>query len=496
MNRLSRISGFLLLAAALLLVLAVMLAPILKLAAYTVPAADDFRYGRATHQAWEESGRMGAVLKKGAETAADIYREWQGTYAAIFLMTLQPAIFGPEYYGVTAYLMIGSLLIGTFILVWTLGKYVLKCAYAIRLILFALLSIACVGFLPFPYEAFYWYNSGIYYVFFYALSLLLFSLMIAFYHRPRGRKTNALLAVPMLLLCAVIGSGNFATALILALLLLFFALLALLVKRDGTPVFWLAFAILTASLLVSVLAPGNAAHTTAAGGLAGAARAIVKALVYAVLYGIKWTTLPILLLGLIMLPAAWRTVKGMDFSFRLPWLPPVASLLLLGAGYTPTFYTIDFVGPDRLLDIQFFLYVTLLYANMFYLTGWLNKQVLRDIDESRVRLKRRAALGAALLTVALFVVVSVPESQGCLSTRATAIMRDGSAAAFRDEMDARFNQFLAPEADHVICRPLSVRPNPLYVMYDLSDDPDWVVNRWLADYFGLASIAAIDKPAP
>lgn len=94
--------------------------------------------------------------------------------------------------------------------------------------------------------------------------------------------------------------------------------------------------------------------------------------------------------------------------------------------------------------------------------------------------------------MALFAAFCIPESQGCLSTRAAILLADGSARTYHEGLAARYALCLESETGDVVCEPLTDWPEPLFVMYDIGPDPDNPINRLVADYFGLHSIRTLD----
>ena len=111
MNRQTLSRLYLIAALAVLLALTL---PLLALAPYAVPAADDYSYGTQTHLAWRESGSVPAAVAAAGRTAVRTWHGWQGTFSAVFLMALQPAVFGERLYAITPYLMLASLFAGVF----------------------------------------------------------------------------------------------------------------------------------------------------------------------------------------------------------------------------------------------------------------------------------------------------------------------------------------------------------------------------------------------
>ena len=78
--------------------LAVSLGPLFLIGWYAHPCADDFSYGFPTALAWSSSGSFLEVLESALQNTGRVYQNWQGSFAAVFLMSFQPAIFGERMY--------------------------------------------------------------------------------------------------------------------------------------------------------------------------------------------------------------------------------------------------------------------------------------------------------------------------------------------------------------------------------------------------------------
>ena len=99
-------------AIASLIVLAALLVPMLAIAKYDVPINDDYSYGQNTARVWNSTHDLAQVLKTALQMVRFVYENWQGSYSAVFLMSLQPGIFGIHAYFWTFVIMTGFLLLG------------------------------------------------------------------------------------------------------------------------------------------------------------------------------------------------------------------------------------------------------------------------------------------------------------------------------------------------------------------------------------------------
>ena len=81
------------------------------------------------------------------------------------------------------------------------------------------LTFCAMQFCYKPADSFYWFNGGIYYTFFFALSYVLLGLLTLAV-KGESNKARALAAIPLAPLAFLIGGGNYSTALSLAVLLM------------------------------------------------------------------------------------------------------------------------------------------------------------------------------------------------------------------------------------------------------------------------------------
>ena len=77
----------------------VSLIPIILLSTYNFPCADDLGYSIYTRHAWVDTHNLFSVLGAAGRKVAESYQIWQGTWASIFLMALQPGILRMEHIG-------------------------------------------------------------------------------------------------------------------------------------------------------------------------------------------------------------------------------------------------------------------------------------------------------------------------------------------------------------------------------------------------------------
>lgn len=473
-------------ACVLALVLAASLVPLLAVAQYSHPSADDYPYAVETHAAWQETGSIWAVLRAAGHTVAQRYQTWQGSFSAIFLFALQPAIFGEGLYGLGTVFLLGAALAAVAAAAAALHK-VTGAPLSACAVLGLLYALVCIQLLPSPAQGYYWWNGASYYWLFF-FGLLALGALLA---RLLGPGLSGPGTLGAALLAAVLGGGNYITALqmceVLALTVLASALWRRAAVKRALAVALCGFA----AFAVNAAAPGNAvrAATTATQGK-GAVWAVVQSFPMSVHYARVFTT-PVLLAALAFaVPFLVRAVRGAAPGFRYPY--PLAVLAGLycfyASSFTPTLFVYGTNDEKRVKDIQFCLWVLVCLAALWYVLGW----ALRRLGPARAGGLRRLALpylaGAVLFSALAFVPqVRGGQWSGTACVSAVYYLRSGVAQAYDEAVYERLDMLAGEEMDIVF--PM-LPPEPWICFHeDLAHETYNWKNEAFAEYYGKRTVA-------
>lgn len=469
------------------------LVPLLYLSQYSHSCADDYSYGLLTHLAWEESHSLFAVLQAACQKVWQNYMTWQGSFAAMFLFTLQPAIFGEEYYWVCSWILSCALIFSTVYLCRVffgrlLGKKALGDLFA------GLLLLIQFQLMPSPLQGLYWWNGASYYVIFYCLLLVQLGEFLVLLSGGASKLRTALCCLLGLLL----GGGNYVTALLAFEMCLLFLLLAFLLRRSRGNLL-LACAVTIASFLISVAAPGNAVrqsffvHSSALG-------AIRSSYHLALVNARAWTRAPLLMASLFMAPFFWQLCRE-KLPKGLKPLPAAALLFLLfstfASSFTPTEYAMPgYEIPGRILNVCFFLWCVLFFlaeavgiAAVQYLLSGVKRKELPLLRWGMPALLASMVLCAGVYTGHHWHAGEYDYLSATLALRA---LQDGSAAQFDAETDIRVALLRSGEGS-VELAPYSVRPSIL-LFDDIQEDPTAWRNRIVAQFYGLDQVTLGPSP--
>lgn len=471
--------------------------PLYVIGNYAHPSVDDYYYGVETTKVWKDTGSLSQVVKTSYDMMLQTYEDWQGNFSAIFLMRLQPGIFGEEYYVIAPIILITTFVV-SMLAFFYYGLRKWFNAGKIASIGIALCVTFCaLHFTHVPADSFYWYNGAIYYTFFYSLMLFLF-LIVTVLLKSDSMPAKIVALVLGLPLAFVIGGGNYATALLTAVLLLVIIMWHIIVKeRRIIPVALLTLAML-AGFAISMLAPGNTIRQESV----GAGPGVIKALLYSFAYGgyniASSTTFPVAILWILLLPLFYRIAASSKMKFRYPLLMLIFTFGIFCCQGTPVFYAQGLRMPYRMMNIIYFSYYIFMTWNLIYLMGWVHRKwgeatiikKFAEIYDSAATLRKIVAILVLLFGIGCVGLCTVTESAegGAnftnLPAGASAMysLINGDAATYDKELTDRA-EHLANSTETSIALPaLSATPELIFHS-DITTDPAHWKNRHLEIYY-------------
>ncbi len=468
-------------AALALLALVLLLVPMLKAAQYDVPSADDYSNGIGTYRAWVRTGSIISVVKAAWNRVAELYLDWQGTFSAIFLFTLNPMIFGEHYYGIGPWLILASLLGGIFFLTLTVSRLVFNTERSEGLIIASVWAVISTQFLPRASQGIYWYTGAVYYTFFFGLALTAFAVLIRFILRDEHSSgIGKLIAASLLFL--FIGGGNLVTGLTTMVLLL---TLAVYMFWRRLPDRWKLLIPILCYILsfgINIAAPGNSVRQTQFI-QPGPVTAVFLSFGEALKSFGKWFTLPVLALILMLIPVFLRIIRRSEFSFPFPVLVSLYSFCLTGVMFYPPIYamtTHNLQNLGRITNIIFFGMTGLVIFNLFWWMGWLARKGLHL--KTSLLLTENGGYGPVYLLLVLIVFgfgMTQIKWYDTTSISAFSSYRNGTMGNYWHTYKQRLEILKDPEIRDAVLKRFPYRPYVLFY-HELSTNPDenTVVSRW------------------
>lgn len=470
-------------------VLALLLAPLLRIALYAVPWYDDFNYASFTRTVMmEQSGLIGAL--KGAWECAGIqWYAWQGTFSSIFFMALSPHIWGEEYYFLGSIYLILILTMSVFVLMGTLAKRVLHVDKTVSVGLQAVTAIMVIELTYTTPSALFWYNPGVHYMGMHSLAMLFVVSLICLFTVDRMKSVRGILLIVAGMLGALLAGGsNFVTALQGFVVLGGILLFALFTDRKKMLRFLPALAVYGYAFYRNVSAPGNRVRGQFYVGWGyGPVESVLRSFQEAFRYLGEFSGWITLVAVILIVSIAWRIVGKSDFSFRLPGLILFFSVCLYATGFTPSLYSLGHAGLSRTLNAVKVTYQILLVINEVYWIGWMR----RLLERKGRRLADRGCPWWFYPLIAFSVVFVVKHSSNQYgwysSWGAYHYIHSGEAYNFHCEYLERL-EILKSDEKNVVLEPYLFKPWMLCIG-DLSEDPNSEENRAMANWYGKESLA-------
>lgn len=487
----------------------VVILPLLLVAQYNFPSADDWSYGREAFWALQDGAGIMTVFQLAFETMAKHYTDWEGRFMNAFFASLQPGIWGENYYGIVAWLMLGGLIGGELILFRILlggggrNNRLLWIPVAVPTLILQIL------YTPSVVESFYWYTGAVNYTFVFGLSMILTALFLKLELGALRGWRFGLTAAAAGVLSVMVGGDNFSTSLSVFLFMVStYMLLPVFCggTPSGKPVYdgavlrriagrtWYLVLLEGGSLLACVLAPGNTSRLEKnfGGGVAGSLPgATYGALLRSFTNLYSWTNLKVLLMILLILPFVWKAVGNLDYTFRYPGVFTLVTFALYASQIAPTMYVDGTTGGGRMAAILYYSCHVWTVGNVCYWAGWLHKRRARrpagsEKDSLAAGVLRRHFLipYCAVVGVMLIGVIYTQDLKTLSSYKAYRDWRQGWAKQYAREWEERLTVLHDESITEVEFAPLSVYPETI-LYTDLQDEEGYTwVNKACANYYG------------
>lgn len=472
------------------------LIPLLAIARYNYPSADDYSIGESVHHTFMASQSIFPAIWQAVLTAVDNYFNWMGNFSSIFFMAIHPGVFGEQWYFLTTWIMLAMLSFSTIyffhaclVKALKMDKYLCRSISMISLFV----MVQCMTGRT---EAFYWYCGAVNYIFLNSAGIfMLGGLISAVYDQKKSKRVWDLTMATVMGILA--GAGNYMTALIIGIILITAAILTGFIKKWKVnwrmlipPIgFFTAF-------VVSVLSPGHSVRSAGVNGM-GPVKAIFVSFHYALDYALSdWTNWVVLLMIIVLIPLFWKAAGQTHFTFPYPVLVAVYSFCLLSATLTPPLFAVGNIGAGRLKALFFIVYILLLTVNVGYLTGWVRKKLAGGIAEENGCFPGNTIL--VLLVSGFFLLFGsllsiIPEPHYFTYTSAITDLANGSAREYGEALRERDDILTsAEEGEDIVLDPLPALPE-LLIFDDITiDSEDWR-NRAMARYYKVKSVTIRDK---
>ena len=446
-----------------IIVIAAMLIPLIAIAPFNYPADDDFGFVLPAATAWVTTGSLWEVVRAIWQKTYDIYMTWQGNFVSTALFCVTPMVFDIDLYYLGNWAMLALLCLSSAYLF----KGICRCLDAGRSsfwVGYTAVLILVLQFMPSIAYSVFWHNGGQYTTAACMLFLLLGILLRCSKEQTRRRSVWRA--------CAVCGlgfmvGGSFYGPMLGAMLLIFLLCCVCFAKRSRCR--WhclIAFAGMAVSMIISVLAPGNALRQERTGDVVGVVSTVLTACLDSFdLFG-QWFGPELMAMLVLIVCAMWSPLRKSSYQFRHPVGVFIMLYGLFSATLAPGIYTTFGYTTERYLNVIYFYFLIMIIGSTLYATGWLIRLLERmDTDSARAFLKSTISLGKAysvrMLALLMVLVVLGGFADTIMNVPSISALKSlvtGEAAQFRADMAERQEYIRVTDSDVVAVQPLGSQP--------------------------------------
>ena len=483
----------------MVIILLASLLPIVQLAFYNYPCADDFSASDSVRLAWLNTGSFIAVIKAAWENVIYNYLEWSGVFMSVFWTSLQFGIFGERFYGITTLIAVVLLVGGGFYLARVILTGYLKADKYVAGIIAVLYLFSTIQCMPDGNEGLYWHAGVVNYTWAFAFLLLLLAVVLSGYKEKKQSK-KILKIVCGCILAVFVGGGNYLTALQGSMWMILVSVAAWgmtgsrnkkefskkLITNLGI---FLPAICLVLSFVLSVTAPGNEVRMSGAQGF-GALKAVLVSFYYCLTVPLQeWTTWPVVILLAMAIPFMWKTARRSGFLFPCPFLAVFLGFGMVSAGFTPNLYAQGQVGGGRLADTIFFLWIFWLYVVTFYVVGWFSRFMERREkgEFGRITIAQLYVCLIGCFWLGCSCLHFMIDEDVYVGTQAFYSIRTGQAENYRKDNENRLALLYNEDVKNVVFSGFSDPPDLLLFQDITYDANDWL-NQVMAEYYGKESV--------
>ncbi len=475
---------------ALIVLMVVSIIPLLMITRYDHPSADDYSYTINVYHEWISNHSIRGVLVQAVETSKHFWNTWQGLYSSAFVLALQPAIFGEQYYFLTGVIMMAIIFCANIFFASFLCRRLLHGTWLESITIGVAMSFVMLQWMPSPVQGLYWFNGAMNYVLFYGIMLLLICLMIGMI-RHEGILGQLLLMMAGMILGVILSGGNHVTAFMGILFLCGCIVYTIAFRKFTRAIESLAvLGAAVAGFIFNVTSPGTVIRQSNFTMRIGAVKSIELSIQMGLKDLVDWCDFRMIIIAVLLFPVLWKMIgrfcEHSTYQFKYPVLVFVLSLGWLCAMFCPSYYAMANEGAGRLTNVVYFCFVILYFMNLVYFMGYVHRHI--HVENN---LQSGISLGNIIVCGGFVLMLLIGVRDNSSSYIAWQSMQSGEAQQYSTEAYSRVDLLENGAGQDVELESYSVHPGILF-FDDISEDAtDWK-NVSMSDYYQLNSVVKIN----
>ncbi|WP_407422571.1 DUF6056 family protein [Methanobrevibacter sp.] len=470
-----------------------LLLPLIMVGSYDRPSADDFGYSLLTHEAVQNGGNIFDLIESAVKTDINYYNTWQGLYSSAFILSLQPAIFGEQFYSITCLIILFIEFVCIYFSLKILNEYFIKerniFVFTFSLVILTVLNLL----LPSATQGLFWYNGAMNYIPWAFTNLLGCCLLIKLFYTDKNDKKFYLLLTFSGVLSFFTSGGNHVTAFANILFLSLFSIFLILKKKRYYSILPLALAII--GFIIMYTAPGTAIRQESLiqEGLtnSGLIDLLINTFRHLKSIFVNWMNFKWVLSLIIITPLSLKVSENIEDEVKAIHLfaSLACSLLVIAGMFAVPYYAMSDFGAPRVTNVIWITFILLSWINYTLLITLLQKEEFININFKSDDFKKMLVIVVIISLILTFYLPNTykfSNSYTCLQE-----LKNGTAKNFAFEQDSRFHILKTSNSTEIELK--NITPGSILYFDDLKSEPDIWPNNNVEKYYNKERVYVINN---
>ena len=480
--------------------------PILWVAPYVRSTGDDLNYSAGVHHALESGAGICGVLQTVCDTVRGTWYSWQGTWSSVALFSLQPGIWGNQWYPVTVMVALICILAGTWYFFHTMAR-LLGMNRAGRWTIAFLMGILLIQYLPNDKCGLFWWTSIAHYMIPYGITMMCMGWSLRWLESGRCR-----FLVGMILGMSYLGGAGYPEVVLAAVWFFFvasFAMIKAVLSNKDTKMpdqsdkqfmvraLWLCLPLLLEMIgfAVSAAAPGNKNRGGEDFGFSFSR--VWYALSGCVIEGISGTlqdfvrVRPLILFAFLVVILTWKCADSAEirFSVRHPILFTMICGAMVCLVRAPVLYA-EADPSGGVPDSYWLITATLMTVWLTAITVWMRGRLQASWHRKFMEKPVEAYVFVTVMILCLLMARHL--IGGTTDYTCVQFTSSGALADYHEQMEEWISILEDPSVRDAELPAMNDEQGPFMLMVPLEDENAWSSSVY-AGYYGKNSVTCVPR---
>ena len=482
-----------------LLIFIISLIPLLYCSFFDYATGDDLWEGAVAYQIIQSGGSLTKLFREVFAWIKLDYMGWQGNWSSTFLWCFSPNVFGEKVYCITPWIGLGSICAGHWYCFKHFNEKYLGIKKEFFLILYAIITMLTIQYMPYIRGGVYWYSAMINYTFPYGLTMAIFVWLDKYLELGKRRY----LIFMILALSFLGGSGYLAIVLnfeVFVLTIAFHMFCKDKERKKRAMHCLIPLLLLLIGFAISAMSPGNAVRGGESYGfsITNVFYTLKECIVQGAIAipATMWKVKLLVIVTPFIVIGVWENLEpeNCKINFRYPVIVTVFLFLISCSVYAPGIYSGDELSGG-VYDTLYFVFILFYFLVIIYIVGYI-KQYKGKIEGIKLAEKIIEINQMRNIYVIVAVVVCIIGTPVILNHSAYKVCMDfivsGQLADFEEQMQERLEILNNPTIMDAVIPAMNDQQGPFMHM-PATDNPEHYTNQCIARFYGKKSVICIPR---